>query len=1204
MIGTLLKGRYRIDTVLGEGGMGVVYKAHDGLLQRPVAIKTLTPALLGDEGARRLLREAQSAAKLTHPHIVSTFDAVEESGSFAIVMELVEGKTLRELLPVSPDRLVEIAVQILAGLDYAHAHGIVHRDIKPENIVITADGVAKLMDFGLARSEGRSRLTHTGLIVGTVTYLAPEQALGGHVDGRSDLYSLGAVLYEAVARRPPFESDDPISVISQHINVPPVAPHWHNPSVPQGLENVILRLLAKDPARRYQTAREVLDALASVRSTVAGSAPQAAPAGAERLAGPALVERMARSPLVGRDAELARLRELLDQTLAGRGAVVLVTGPLGVGKTRLVEEAVTYAHLRGIAVVAGKAYESAPPYEPLARALRDLARGVDSETLAARLGEFAPELIGLIPELTRQLPRGAERTAGAPEDRKNRLFAGVAHLLGATAAQTPLLLFLDDAHLADPATLELLQHVARRSEASRVLLVVAYRPEDIPSSPAGRLFGQITHDLGREPFCTRIALHPLSEEQVVDLITSLAGLPKRPVHFGRRLYEVTEGNAYFIEEVIKGLFEQGALYIKDGQWSTDFDEVKDYSLLQIPTSVRDAVEARLRSLGDQSRQVLTQAAVIGQRFSFDTLLALTGADEASLLDRVEEALRARLIREVRGAGEDVYEFAQPMLRQVLYDAIPRRRRRLIHRKVGETLETLPGPKQDAYLEALAHHFTEAEETEKALKYARLAARKAAAVFAYDDATRYLQQAIAAAEELDRSQERFEAMEELGDLLFAAGRREQTVRALEDALQFWKSLPGTSNVDGARLCRKLGEIGSRWAAYNPRTREHIIEGLRLLEDSPAHPERVRLIVAKAHDLHWLRPAAEADYPAAEASAREGYRLAESIGTLREMSSALDALAGLYLTTADFSKMLETTTQRVPIVERLDDPRERNDLHHMLAFAYDLLGDFAQAVKHAEHGYEVASQSGMFGPMVQNCGDAVRAYTWWDRWADAERWCRLYEQAEDRVGARVGHREWIIVSRVMTAAARGNVDGARRLEDELQTVPVRHPALAWNHTLIKLLAALALNDVEKARSLLEEGLRLADTPVAALQIQTQALQFACQAREWDDIDRLGDDTLARARSSGGRRHVALNCRALGIYRREHGRLGEADPYLQEAVDLFRALDCRYELGKTLRELALLRRAQGRGDDAARLLQEALTLFAALGALPDAESTRALM
>ncbi len=1200
MIGTVFGNRYRVDAKLGEGGMGVVYKAHDSLLQRSVAIKTLTPALLGADGVRRFLREAQSSASLNHPHIVSIFDVVEEAGSFAIVMELVEGKTLRELLPLSIDRLIEITTQILQGLEYAHAQGIVHRDIKPENIVIAADGVAKLMDFGLARSEGRSRLTQTGLIVGTVSYLAPEQALGGQVDGRSDLYSLGAVLYEAVAGHPPFASEDPISVITQHINVPPVAPHWHNPAVPQGIETVILKLLAKDPLRRYQTAREVLEALTAVRTAT----PSTPTLGPEKLAGPDLVQRIVHSPMVGREAELLRLRELIDRAIAGRGGVVLINGPLGVGKTRLVDEAATFARMRGVTVVSGKAYEGAPPFEPFVKVLRELARGVDSETLTTRLGEFVPDVVALVPELERQIPKLPKRVLGSPEDQKNRLFIGVAKFLEETTSKSPLLLFLDDMHIADASSVELLQHVARRTETSRVLVVVAYRAEDIPSSPSGRMFGQVTHALSREAFCTLIALRPLGEKQVVDLITRMADHPTRPVRFGQRIFEVTEGNPYFIEEVIKGLFEQGTLYIKDGHWSTDFDNIQDYSLLEVPTSVHGAVEARLRNLSDPTRQILSHAAVIGRQFDFDTLRALTETDETSLLDRVEEAIRAQLIREVRSAGADVYEFAQPMLRQVLYDAIPRRRRRLLHRQVGEALEQLYARKLDAHMEALALHFAEAEESEKTLTYARRAAKKAAAVFAYDEAVSYLQQAIAAAQDLDRPTERLELTEELGDLLFIAGRREQTIRAFEDALHFWKSLPSTSKVDGARLCRKLGEIGTRWAHYNPRTREHIREGLSLLEGTPEHPERVKLIIAKANDHYWMRPAAESDYSAAEATAQEGYRLAEAIGSLKDMSAALDALSGVYEVAADFAKMLETTQKRLPIVERLNERVERIDLHLMLTRAHEWLGDYREATRHAEQMYELASQAGIIGFMGHATGLLSRIYTFWDRWDDAERWCRLYDETANRVGTLSPYRRFVIGSRALAAAIRGDLDDARRLESELQYAPAPAPALAWTTTHWRLRVGLAIGDYDRTRTLLEEALRWADTPWAKLVLHTLALEFDSKSREWHYVDQFGEESLSRARQSGARHYIAMSCRALGIHRHEHDRLDDAAAFLAEALELFRALDCRWELAKTLRESALLRRTQDDRDEASRLLQEALAQFEALRALPDVARTRALM
>jgi len=1201
MIGTLLHQRYKIEVVLGEGGMGVVYRAQDTLLRRPVAIKTLAPGLFGDEGVRRILREAQSVARLHHPQIVSIFDVVEETGSYAIVMEFVEGQMLRQLIPVPTDRLLEITRRILEALEYAHGQGVVHRDIKPENIIIARDGTAKLMDFGLARSEGRSRLTQTGMIVGTVAYLPPEQALGGQVDARSDLYSLGAVLYEAVTGKPPFESDDPISVITQHINVPPVAPHWHNPSIPPQLEQVILKLLNKDPTRRYQTAGEVARALADV-----GKAPGTAEmAGGTTLgaAGPELIARIARTPLVGREGEVRRLKELVDQTIVGRGGVALVTGPLGVGKTRLMEEGATFARLRGATVIGGKAYDSAPPYEPFARALRDLARGVDSETLAARLGEFASELMGLLPELARQLPRVPERASGAEEERKARLFAGVAHFLTSGAASAPIVLLLDDMHLADPGTSELLQHVARRAEASRALLVVGYRHDDIPATPAGRLFGQIVHGLTREAFCTAIPLQALTADQVTDLIQQMANHRTRPQRFAHRIYEVTQGNPYFIEEVIKGLFERGALYIKDGQWSTDFDDAKDYSMLEIPSSVHSAVESRLRNLGEETRQALLPAAVIGRQFSFDVLQAVTGQAEEGLLERIEEAVRAQLIREVRASGEDVYEFAQPMLREVLYDSIPRRRRRLLHRQVGEGIERASGRRLDAHLEALALHFAEAEDAERTIRYARMAAGKASALYAHDNAARFLQMALDAAEELDRQPDRVALFEELGDTRLAAGRRDETIRAYEDAVHLWKSLPAASPLDGARLCRKLGELG-RWGWTTPRTREYIQEGLRLLQATPDAPERIKLMVAQASDLYWLRREADADYEAADAIAREAYRLAQAAGSHEDMSAALDALAGIYWQTAQFRKMKAVTQERGPILEQSEASVEIIDYLAMLGRAHTFLGEFADAVAAYQRVYAEADRRANHLGLLHVSTDQAWVHALWNRWDDVERWAGRYEEDQRRAGYDLPLHRRVAAYRALAAAVRGSTEATVEILNTIPGMRTGHPNLAWTLPFGQLIPTIVLGDRERCAPLLDEALQLAEAPYARLEVQRIALEYAARFEEWRIADELGDDTLARARRSEGTLFIAQCCRALAAHRRARRQLIEADALGTEAVTIFRALDCPWDLGRSLREIALLRRAQGRTEDAAAALQEALMLFERNGARPDAQHTRALL
>ncbi|HET7375901.1 MAG TPA: serine/threonine-protein kinase, partial [Anaerolineae bacterium] len=248
MIGSTLQNRYRIDVELGQGGMGTVYRAHDMLLDRPIALKVLNKAgRLDSVGRARLAYEAQAVAKLNHPNIVSIYDAGEQDESPYIVMELVEGHSLRDHKPKTLAETIEIAKQICAALDHAHTHGIIHRDLKPENIIITITQTAKLMDFGLARTTDGPHLTEEGLIVGTFSYLAPELIEGQAASAQSYLYALGVMLYEFVAGRPPFIGDNLTAVISQHLYAPVVPPSTYNAAIPAPLDTLIVRLLNKHP---------------------------------------------------------------------------------------------------------------------------------------------------------------------------------------------------------------------------------------------------------------------------------------------------------------------------------------------------------------------------------------------------------------------------------------------------------------------------------------------------------------------------------------------------------------------------------------------------------------------------------------------------------------------------------------------------------------------------------------------------------------------------------------------------------------------------------------------------------------------------------------------------------------------------------------------------------------------------------------------
>lgn len=255
--------RYELNHLIARGGMAEVYRAHDRLLDRPVALKVLFPELSVDRSfVERFRREAQAAANLSHPNIVPVFDWGEDSGAYFIVMEFIDGRPLSSILktagPLSADRAADIGSHVAAALGYAHKHGVIHRDVKPGNVLITDEGQVKVTDFGIARAiNTEESLTQTGAVMGTATYFSPEQAEGMGVDPRSDIYSLGVVLFEMVTGRAPFLGDTPVAVASKHVRDIPPVPREINPSIPPTFEAIILKSMAKDPDHRYATAEEL-----------------------------------------------------------------------------------------------------------------------------------------------------------------------------------------------------------------------------------------------------------------------------------------------------------------------------------------------------------------------------------------------------------------------------------------------------------------------------------------------------------------------------------------------------------------------------------------------------------------------------------------------------------------------------------------------------------------------------------------------------------------------------------------------------------------------------------------------------------------------------------------------------------------------------------------------------------------------------------
>jgi len=420
-------GRYRVKRLIGEGAKKRVYLARDERLDRDVAVALIKTEGLDEAGRTRVAREAQAMGRLgDHPHIVTVHDIGEDRGQLYIVSQYMAGGDLEGHLAEAESRrlpieeALRIAEELCRALEHAHERGVVHRDLKPGNVWLAEDGSARLGDFGLALSLDRSRITQEGMMVGTAAYMPPEQALSGEVGVRSDLYALGL-------------GDDVVAVISQHINTAPVAPSWHNPEIPRALEALTLRLLAKDPSQRPESAAAVRRELARAASIGAEVIPREERAAANPL------DRLAAGVFVGRDRELGQLRDAFDDALSGRGRILMLVGEPGIGKTRTAEELATYARLRGAQVLWGRCYEGegAPAYWPWVQIIRAYVHDREPGTLMSEMGPGAADIAEVVSEVRERLPGLPKPPELEPEQARFRLFDSITSTPRSARAATP-----------------------------------------------------------------------------------------------------------------------------------------------------------------------------------------------------------------------------------------------------------------------------------------------------------------------------------------------------------------------------------------------------------------------------------------------------------------------------------------------------------------------------------------------------------------------------------------------------------------------------------------------------------------------------------------------------------------------------------------------------------------------------------------------
>ena len=1168
----LLKRSRGVTTFIGESASG-----------RRVIIKTTPAATVAAAELVRLEREVSLLRDVDGAMLAAPCEAGRHGDEVYVVRPYVEGVTLADRLregPLSVREVIDVGRNVIGGLREAHERGVLHRDVKPANVIVTAGRPLRrttLVDLGFAHSRAGAMSTETSGVP-AAQYVSLEQAglLRQDVDERSDLYSAGVLLFECLAARPPFVGDSVGAVLRGHATSPAPSLRTLGVELPTALDELVQRLLRKDPQDRYQSAAAVWDDLWAI-----GNGLDRGETDPHVVLG--LHERRRRTltepALIAREGEVRRLGVALERAAAGDPGLVLLEATSGGGKSRLLAELERLSVRSGAWALRGHGRDQTAqrPFQVLDGVVGGVLERCESEpgfaaVLRTRLAGRQNALVEAMPALGAILGEdgaaAGDKQAAAEQHGEMRTILALGDLLAALGApDRPAVVMLDDCQWADGLTTKLLAHWRQSAQAApaHIMVVVAFRSEEVPSA----------HPLRRLAATDRVALEPLDDASVRDLVESMAGpVPDEALDL---VVRVAEGSPFMAAELLRGLVESDALVGTENGWGVVPERLAD---MQASSRSAALFNRRLEQAPQPLVHLLSAAAVLGKQFDLAQATELAGITPARAGALLAEA-RARHI--VWSEGEDRFAFAHDKLREALLARLPEKRRCALHAMAAASFEHRDA---DRAFE-LAYHFDAAQQPERALPYALAAAATARSRYALDAAQR--QYEIAARGATDPALQR-EIAENLGDIAMLSGRYEDAATQFAAARDRCDSDELAAGIES-----KLGELAFKRGDVRESS-ETLVHALRLLGErvpksrlgffvmllgqvlvQAAHTlfprrlvgrrpgeagERARLIMRLHSELahaYWFTAGL---VPCAWTHLR-GMNLAERHAPTAELAQA-------YSEHAPVTTMLPWCTRGIAYAQRsLAIRHERRDMWgegqslHFYGLVLYVAGRYEECLEKCRAAMEILERTGDRWEMNTAGWHVALALYRLGRMEEAV----AAAQAVHRAGIELGDVQASGISLGAWAKASGGAVPADLLEAELA-----RPADDV-HARVEVLQAQALRLIGEER--IDEAVAVLQDADAYLRRSGLRQEYVAPLRPWLATGLRMQVEHASALAPASRRRL----------------LREARRAARRALRLARSY--RNNLPHALREAALLAAMSGRRRRATRLLDRSLAIALEQGA-----------